>query len=210
MWYFWSKISLRLQTKWNHFDFNQFNPFRLGFMCTFSWPSRAWKKNSVGILSTFWHPCSKCILMCFKKDMGGCQVWKCPKVPELGQRSTECKFLYIRQNLAFLSNSYPKLWFKVMQNLFWILQPCYINKQHHQGMMCVWIKGHLSAKSVKKCSNIFLYRGKIQILSPLLSLWKNLFIAILLDVCLSCLESNDLPSFLQSNIHNRHVKYVTV
>ena len=36
-----------------------------------------------------------------------------------------------------------------MQNLFWIIQPCYINKQHHQGMMCVWIKGHLSAKSVK-------------------------------------------------------------
>ena len=39
--------------------------------------------------------------MCFKKDRGGCQVWKCPKVPELGQRSTECKFLYIRQILAF-------------------------------------------------------------------------------------------------------------
>ena len=113
------------------------------------------KKILLAFLSTFWHPCSKCILMCFKKDRGGCQVWKCPKVPELGQRSTECKFLYIRQNLAFLSNSYPKLWFKVMQNLFWILQPCYINKQHHQGMMCVWIKGHLSAKSVKKCSNIF-------------------------------------------------------
>ena len=67
------------------------------------------KKNLLAFLSTFWHPCSKCILMCFKKDRGGCQVWKCPKVPELGQRSTECKFLYIRQNLAFLSNSYPKL-----------------------------------------------------------------------------------------------------
>ena len=39
--------------------------------------------------------------MCFKKDRGGCQVWKCPKVPELGQRSTECKFLYIRQIVAF-------------------------------------------------------------------------------------------------------------
>ena len=23
------------------------------------------------------------------------------------------------------------------------------NKQHHQGMMCVWIKGHISAKAVK-------------------------------------------------------------
>ena len=67
------------------------------------------KKILLAFLSTFWHPCSKCILMCFKKDRGGCQVWKCPKVPELGQRSTECKFLYIRQILAFLSISYPKL-----------------------------------------------------------------------------------------------------
>ena len=67
------------------------------------------KKILLAFLSTFWHPCSKCILMCFKKDRGGCQVWKCLKVPELGQRSTECKFLYIRQILAFLSISYPKL-----------------------------------------------------------------------------------------------------
>ena len=67
------------------------------------------KKILLAFLSTFWHPCSKCLLMCFKKDRGGCQVWKCPKVPELGQRSTECKFLYIRQILAFLSISYPKL-----------------------------------------------------------------------------------------------------
>ena len=67
------------------------------------------KKNLLAFLSTFWHPCSKCILMCFKKYRGGCQVWKCPKVPELGQRSTECKFLYICQILAFLSVSYPKL-----------------------------------------------------------------------------------------------------
>ena len=29
-------------------------------------------------------------------------------------------------------------------------------------------------------------------------------------MCLSCLESNDLLNFSQSNIHNRHVKYVTV
>ena len=67
------------------------------------------KKNLLAFLSTFWHPCSKCILMCFKKDRGGCQVWKCPKVPELGQWSTEFKFLYIHQILAFLSISYPKL-----------------------------------------------------------------------------------------------------
>ena len=39
---------------------------------------------------------------------------------------------------------------------------------------------------------------------------EDFFIAILLGVCLSCLESNDLPSFPRSNIHNRHVKYVTV
>ena len=32
----------------------------------------------------------------------------------------------------------------------------------------------------------------------------------MLGVCLSCLESNDLPSFPLLNIHNRHVKYVTV
>ena len=37
-----------------------------------------------------------------------------------------------------------------------------------------------------------------------------LFIAILLGVCLSCLKSNDLPGLPQSNIHNSHVKYVTV
>ena len=39
---------------------------------------------------------------------------------------------------------------------------------------------------------------------------EDFFIAILLGVCLSCLESNDLPSFPQTNIHKRHVKYVTV
>ena len=39
---------------------------------------------------------------------------------------------------------------------------------------------------------------------------EEYFIAILLGVCLSCLESNDLLTFSQLNIHNRHVKYVTV
>ena len=62
----------------------------------------------------------------------------------------------------------------------------------------------------ENCCNIFLYRGKIQILSSLLSLWKNFFIAIVLGMCLSCLESNDLQCFARSNFHNRHVKYVTV
>ena len=85
-----------------------------------------------------------------------------PKVLESGQRSTECKFLYICQILAFLSISYPKLGLKVMQNLFWIIQPCYINKQHHQGMMCVWVKGHLSAKSVKFVAIFYLYRAKFK------------------------------------------------
>ena len=43
------------------------------------------------------------------------------------------------------------------------------NKQQHQGMMCVWIKGHLSAKSVKIVVIFYLYRGKIQILNPFYS-----------------------------------------
>ena len=41
------------------------------------------KKILLAFLSTFWHPCSKCILMCFKKDRGGCQVWKCPQSPRI-------------------------------------------------------------------------------------------------------------------------------
>ena len=44
----------------------------------------------------------------------------------------------------------------------------HINKQHHQAMMCVWIKCHLSAKSVKTVAIFYVYRGKIQILSSLL------------------------------------------
>ena len=43
------------------------------------------------------------------------------------------------------------------------------NEQHHQGMMCVWIKGDLSAKSMKIVAKFCLYRGKNQILSSLLS-----------------------------------------
>ena len=122
----------------------------------------------LGFLRTFWHPCSKCILMCFKQHRGRCQVWKRPKVPELGQRSTECKFLYISQILAFLTINYPKLLLKVMQNHFWIIQPCCIIKPHHQGMMSVLIKGHLSAKSVKIVAIFYVYRDQIQILSSLL------------------------------------------
>ena len=42
--------------------------------------------------------------------------------------------------------------------------------------MCVWIKVHLSAKSVKIVAVFYLYRGKIQILSSLLSKWKDLLL----------------------------------
>ena len=97
-----------------------------------------------------------------------------------------------------------------MQNLFWIIQPCYINKQHHQGIMCVWIKGHLSAKRGENCSNISFILGQNSKFKFPSILMEDLFIAILLGVCLSCLGSNDLPSFPRSYIHNRHVKYVTV
>ena len=36
-------------------------------------------------------------------------------------------------------------------------------------LMCVWIKGHLSAKSVKIVAIFYFNKGKIQILSSLLS-----------------------------------------
>ena len=62
----------------------------------------------------------------------------------------------------------------------------------------------------ENCSNIFFIYGQNSNSKFPSSLWKNFFIAILLGMCLSCLESNDLPSFPRSNIHNRHVKYVTV
>ena len=58
----------------------------------------------------------------------------------------------------------------------------------------------------ENCSNIlFIYGQNSNFKFP-----RFFFIAILLGVCLSWLESNDLPSFPWSNIHNRHVKYVTV
>ena len=95
-------------------------------------------------------------------------------------------------------------------NSLLIIQPCYINKQYHQGMMFVRFKGHLSAKSVKIVEIFFLCRGKILIFKFPSILIEDFFTAILLGVCLSCLESNDLPSFPWSNINNRHVKYVNV
>ena len=52
-----------------------------------------------------------------------------------------------------------------MQDLCWIIQPCYISKRHHQGRMRVWVKGHLGAKFVKIVA-IFNHRGaRSQILS---------------------------------------------
>ena len=60
----------------------------------------------------------------------------------------------------------------------------------------------------ENCSNILFIKGQnsnFKFPSILMD-----FIAILLGVCLSCLENNDLPSFPRSNIDNRHVKYVTV
>ena len=62
----------------------------------------------------------------------------------------------------------------------------------------------------ENCSNIlFIYGQNSNFKFPSI-LMEEFFIAILLGVCLSCLEINDLPSFLRSNFHNRHVKYVTV
>ena len=62
----------------------------------------------------------------------------------------------------------------------------------------------------ENCSNILFIYGQNSNFKFSSILTEEFFIAILLGVCLSCLESNDLLSFLWSNIHNRHVKYVTV
>ena len=59
-------------------------------------------------------------------------------------------------------------------------------------------------------SNILCIYGQISNFKFPSTLMEEFFIAILLGVCLSCLESNDLLSFPRSNIHNRHVKYVTI
>ena len=56
----------------------------------------------------------------------------------------------------------------------------------------------------------FKCKSEISIFKFPSTLNEEIFIAILLGVCLSCLENNDLLSFPRSNIHNRHVKYVTV
>ena len=62
----------------------------------------------------------------------------------------------------------------------------------------------------ENCSNIlFIWRQISNFKFPSIPM-EEFFIAILLSVCLLCLESNDLPSFPLSNSHNTHVKYVTV
>ena len=62
----------------------------------------------------------------------------------------------------------------------------------------------------ENCSNILFLYGQSSNFKLPSNPMEEFFIAILLGVCLSCLESNDLPSFPRSNIHNRHVNYVTV
>ena len=62
----------------------------------------------------------------------------------------------------------------------------------------------------ENCSNILFIKGQNSNFKFPSILMEEFFIAILLGVCLLCLESNDLPSFLLSNIHNTHVKHVTV
>ena len=56
-------------------------------------------------LSRSWHPCLLYSLMCANNPTGGCQVWKCFWVSELGQRSNECKI----NILLFNTSSLPKL-----------------------------------------------------------------------------------------------------
>ena len=62
----------------------------------------------------------------------------------------------------------------------------------------------------ENCINILCIYGQNSNFKFPSTLMEEFFIAILLGVCLSCLENNDLLSFSWSNIHNRHVKYVTV
>ena len=62
----------------------------------------------------------------------------------------------------------------------------------------------------ENCSNILCIQGQNSNFKFPSTLMEDFFISILLGVCLPCLESNDLLSFPRSNIHNRHVKYVTV
>ena len=129
----------------------------------------------LAFFSTFWNPCSKCILMCFKEDRGRFQVSKCPKVLELGQRSTKCKFLYKRQILAFLSISHPKI--MIQSNAKSLLDNAamlYKQTASSRHDMCLDQRS-LKSKSVKIVAIFYLYRGKILILSSLLFLWKSFF-----------------------------------
>ena len=75
----------------------------------------------------------------------------------------------------------------------------------------VWLdQRSFKCKIGENSSNILFISGKNSNFKFPSILMEEFFIAILLGVCLSCLESNDLPSFPRSNIHNRHVEYVTV
>ena len=72
--------------------------------------------------------------------------------------------MYIHQILPFVSINYPQLLTKVMQNFLWIIQPCKFNKRYHQCMVFRWVKGHLSAKSVKIVAKFYLSTHVAQIL----------------------------------------------
>ena len=61
----------------------------------------------------------------------------------------------------------------------------------------------------ENCSNILFIQGQNSNFKFPSILMEEFFYCYP-GVCLSCLESDDLPSFQRSNIHNRHVKYITV
>ena len=77
---------------------------RVRFLAGYSWPSRAWKNILLAFLSTFWHPCSKCILMCFKKDRGGCQVWKFPQSPIIRSKVNWVQILVYTSDFSVFIN----------------------------------------------------------------------------------------------------------
>ena len=72
------------------------------------------------------------------------------------------------------------------------------------------VQRSFKCKIDENCRNILCILGKKSNFKFPLTIMEEFLIAILLGVCLSFLESNDLLSFLRSNIHIRHVKYVTV
>ena len=63
----------------------------------------------------------------------------------------------------------------------------------------------------ENCSNILcIYKQNSNVKFPSIVMEDIFYCYPAKCVCLSCLESNDLPSFPLSNIYYRHVKYVTL